>query len=64
MDIKEARALAKQARIDIGHILDDLYEKTGILITNVEVTPTGTTALDSIFKDIRYMVVLSSHEEF
>lgn len=64
MDLKEARSLAMQAKLDIGRILDDLYEKTGIFVTDVRVTPVDTTKINSPSREIRYRVVLSSRVEF
>ncbi len=64
MDIKEAKALARQAKADIEAILDSLYDKTGISIAHVRINAMDVTSFGSMSRELRHYVILTSSMDF
>ncbi len=64
MDIKEAKALARRAKTDIESILEKLYTDTGISITSVRINAVETTSFNSVSREFRHYVTLSSAMDF
>ena len=60
MDIKEAKDLARQAKVDIEAILDDLYNQTGISITDMVIHRYDVTNVELHSREIKYWVTLSA----
>lgn len=64
MDIKEAKALARGAKADIECILDKLYMDTDISVTSVGVSIVDITPFNSVSRELRHYVTLSSSMDF
>ena len=64
MEIKEAKALARAAKKDIEGILDRLYTDTGLSITSVRINAVDITSFNSVSRDLRHYVLLSSSMDF
>jgi len=64
MDIKEAKILGGRAKADIEAILDKLYTDTGISITSMSINAVDVTSFNSVSRELRHYVTLSSAMDF